>query len=152
MPDAIKKPPPNSESERKDPSGAIHPLPALSRARKATYLCLAFIFLAIGVVGLLLPLLPATPFLLLTSYFLARCSPRLNAILLRSRWLGPVIVDWQQNGGVRRHVRLTAIGLVLLAVGASIAVSGFAFWFSLAALLLAATGITVILCLPAART
>ena len=80
-------------------------------------------FFAVGVLGVFLPVLPATPFLLLTSYFLVRSSPRLNAALLRSRFFGPILKDWQVHGGVRRDVKIQAIVIVVIAVAASITVA-----------------------------
>lgn len=74
--------------------------------RRLTYLAIAGVFFAVGVLGALLPVLPATPFLLLASYFLSKSSPRLNRALLRSRLFGPILRDWQQLGGIRRSVRV----------------------------------------------
>ena len=88
--------------------------------RKLVCLSLASVFFACGILGVLLPGLPATPFLLLTSYFLIRSSPRLNAALLRSRLFGPILVDWQIHGGVRRHVKVQAVVAVTIAVAVTI--------------------------------
>ena len=105
----------------------------------------------LGILGAILPVLPATPFLLLTSYLLIRISPRLNRALLRSRLLGPVLIDWQVHGGIRTHVRAQAIVIVLIAVGATLIFSGAAVIPKIVVGLLAAIGIGVVLRLPTAN-
>lgn len=119
--------------------------------KKILCMLAAGVFFVVGVLGAILPGLPATPFLLLTSFFLVRSSPRLNAVLLRSRVFGPILVDWQIHGGVRRSVRIKAIVAVAVAVALTIWLSGYSLAATIAVLALASIGITVILKLPAAR-
>ena len=109
------------------------------------------LFLILGVLGIVLPGLPTTPFLLLTSYFLVRSSPGLNARLLRSRLFGPILIDWQVHGGIRPHVRLKAIGTVLLAVALTLFLTQSSSAISLGILVAASIGMLVILRLPTAR-
>ena len=86
---------------------------------RVIHLLLAGLFFGLAVLGAVLPVLPTTPFLLLTSYFLARSSPRWNRVLLNSRFFGPILRDWQQHRGVRRSVKVRAVALVVLFVGVS---------------------------------
>jgi uncharacterized protein len=76
--------------------------------------CLA---LSLGVVGVFLPLVPTTPFLLLASYCFVRVSPRAHRWLLTHRWFGPYLQDWEQYRGVRRSVKWLATATVLTVVG-----------------------------------
>ena len=119
--------------------------------RKAAYLSLAGVLFFLGLVGAVLPGLPATPFLLLTSYFLIRSSPKLNRRLLQSRLFGPILVDWQVHGGVRLHVKIKAVVVVLLTVVFTIYLSGYSMVSTAAISALAAVGIIVIFRLPVAR-
>ena len=105
-------------------------------------------FFLLGMLGVILPALPTTPFLLLTSYFLVRCSPKLNAALLRSRFIGPVLTDWQEKRGVRPDIKVKAIAGVVIAIAASIYFAGNSILVVTAILLLAAIGIYVIVRLP----
>ncbi len=124
---------------------------AVSGVRKLLFLMLAGLFFALGALGAVLPVLPATPFLLLTSYFLVRCSPRLNQRLLRSPLLGPILTDWQVHGGVRIDVKVQAIVMVVLVVGLTIFFTGGSLLAIGIIALLAAFGIVVIMRLPTAK-
>jgi len=119
--------------------------------KRAAYLLLAGLLFVLGALGVILPGLPATPFLLLTSYFLIRSSPRLNAALLGSRLFGPILTDWQVHGGVRPDVKIKAVVAVALAVGITIALTGRSPGPSAAVVLLAVVGVAVILNLPEAN-
>lgn len=119
--------------------------------RRLVFLTFAAIFFGLSLLGVLLPGIPATPFLLLTSYFLVRSSPRLNARLLRSPIFGPILLDWQVHGGVRMRVRCKAIAAVVIAVAVSVYITGKSLPATLTVVLLAMAGVIVILKLPAAK-
>ncbi len=125
--------------------------PAARGIRRVVFLSLAGAFFAVGVLGVFLPILPTTPFLLVSSYFLVRSSPRLNAALLRSRLFGPLLTDWQVHGGVRPDIKFKAIGVVVMVVALTVYLSGYDTLPSVTVVLLAAVGITVIIRLPTAQ-
>lgn len=116
--------------------------------RKVLYLSAAGFFFVLGVLGVVLPGLPATPLLLLTSYFLVRSSPGLNAALLRSKVFGPILQDWQEKGGVARHIKYQAIGAVVIAVAVSLYFTADSLWFAAAVAIVAAIGVFVVIRLP----
>ena len=64
-----------------------------------------WLFVALGIAGALLPLLPATPFVLLAAACFAKSSPHAMQWLSQSRLLGPVYRDWQLRGGMRRSTK-----------------------------------------------
>jgi hypothetical protein len=49
------------------------------------FIALGFIFLGIGIVGVFMPVLPTTPFLLMTTYFFAKSSPKFHAWFIQTR-------------------------------------------------------------------
>lgn len=88
--------------------------------RRILYVGLGLFFVGMAWLGIILPGLPATPFLLLASYFFVRSSPRLHRWLHRSPVFGKLLHDWETQGGIRRSVKITASVLVVTAVSLSI--------------------------------
>lgn len=78
---------------------------------------------ALGLAGVVLPLLPATPFLLIAAYAFARSSPRLYAWLVTHPYLGPPINDWHAYGAIGRRAKVLAM-LVMVATLLFSVVSG----------------------------
>lgn len=75
--------------------------------------------LALAVIGLVLPVLPSTPFVLLSAACYARASERLHRGLLRNRYFGPAIERWQTSRTISPRAKWTAIPLVALTIGGS---------------------------------
>jgi len=92
-------------------------------ARRVIYLALAGGAFAMTLVGLIIPGIPTVPFLLATSYCLARSSRRLDALLRRSTFFGPIVVDWEQQGGLSRLSKGKLIGLTAAVALVTIVVS-----------------------------
>jgi uncharacterized membrane protein YbaN (DUF454 family) len=74
----------------------------------------------LGVIGIFLPLLPTTPFMLLAAACFARSSRRFHDWLLSNRTFGPLIHEWEQHRAIPRRTKLTAIVLMSLTLAASI--------------------------------
>lgn len=94
------------------PTSRSEPFDVAQGLWRGIYLVLAALFFALGMVGVLLPGLPTTPFLLLTSYFLMRSWPTLNQRMLQSRLIGPILRDWSEHRGVRPAIKLRAVLVV----------------------------------------
>jgi uncharacterized membrane protein YbaN (DUF454 family) len=116
--------------------------------RKSLYLLLAGVFLALGLIGVVLPGLPTTPFVLLGSYFLLRSSHRLHQRLMASRLFGGILRDWHVHRGIRPHVRVRAIAVVALVVAVSLGVARPPLPVTLGIIALVACGLFVIWRLP----
>ncbi|TCT02878.1 YbaN family protein [Aquabacter spiritensis] len=68
-----------------------------------------FVFLVIGAIGMIVPMLPGTVFLILAAWCFARTSPRFEAWLLNHRYLGPSVRRWQETGAIPPIVKLFAL-------------------------------------------
>ncbi|MDH3578333.1 MAG: YbaN family protein [Gammaproteobacteria bacterium] len=69
---------------------------------------------AVGAVGVVVPLLPTTPFLLIAAFAFARSSARLNRWLREHRSFGPLIDNWHRDGSIDRKVKRIAIIVLLM--------------------------------------
>lgn len=124
---------------------------AVEGVRRIVYLALAAVFFGLAVLGALLPVLPTTPFVLLTSFLLVRSSPPLNDRLLRSQAFGPLLEDWHRHRAVRPRVKAISIAVSLAAVALS-ATYGNLPPLGLALLaVIAMTGMVVLIRLPVIR-
>jgi uncharacterized membrane protein YbaN (DUF454 family) len=77
--------------------------------------------LALGAVGVVIPVLPTTPFLLLAAFCFARSSTRAHAWLLSNRVFGPPLRDYLDGRGVSWRIKAGALVFLWAAIGVSIA-------------------------------
>lgn len=87
------------------------------------YKPLGFFFLLLALLGIPLPVLPSTPFILLSAWFFARSSDKWHQRLLHSELFGPMIRNWESNRCISRRSKTVAVVTMLTAGGASM---GFA--------------------------
>lgn len=94
---------------------------AASALARAGWVALGSAFVGLGALGVVLPGLPTTPFLLLAAACFVRGSRRLYERLLAHRVFGPLIRDYREGRGVPRRVKVLSIGtmwvFVLFALG-----------------------------------
>lgn len=103
--------------------GKAEDVPIASGFRRIRYLLLAGGSFVLTVVGLIVPGIPTVPFLLATSYYLARSSPSLNARLRRMPVLGPVLVEWEERHGLSLSSKARLMGTTGAVVAITILVS-----------------------------
>lgn len=84
------------------------------------YLALGWFFLLLGCVGILLPLLPTTPLLLLAAFFFSRSSPRLHRWLRAHRLFGPMLCDWEEHRCISLKAKISATLAIVLLFSASL--------------------------------
>jgi len=92
-------------------------------ASKLLWRVLTLASLALGIVGVVLPLLPTTPFLLVAAWAAGRGWPQFEAWLLAHPRLGPPIRHWRERRAVSRSAKWLASAAMLTSV-ALVALSG----------------------------
>lgn len=81
-----------------------------------------WICVGLGALGVVLPVLPTTPFMLLAAFCFARTSPRFHRWLLSSKVFGPLIDNWQRERYIEKRSKRTALLVVAITFAVSIAV------------------------------
>ena len=93
--------------------------PSTNPLYRALWLGLGLVCVALGTIGIFLPLLPTTIFLIIAAYAFARSSERLHNWLLSNKIFGPLINDWQDHGRIRRPAKVMALISMTIIIGLS---------------------------------
>lgn len=84
------------------------------------FIVLGILCVILAALGVLLPGLPATPFLLLASYSFARSSRKMHDWLVNNRIFGPILTDFIEKKGIRLRIKIYSIllmwGMMLFSV------------------------------------
>jgi len=78
-------------------------------------------FVGLGIVGIFVPVLPTTPFLLLAAACYARSSQRFYSWLLNNKWFGNYIRNYLERKGVPLKVKVLTVTLLWITIGFSVA-------------------------------
>ncbi|MEM9970470.1 MAG: YbaN family protein [Pseudomonadota bacterium] len=89
------------------------------------WILLGWLALALGAVGVVLPVLPTTPFVILAAFAFARGSPAIAQRLEAHRVFGPIIADWRARGAIATRYKIAAVAMMTAALALSLAM-GFA--------------------------
>lgn len=76
--------------------------------------------LTLGVIGIALPVLPTTPFVILAAFAFGNGSPRLQKRLHDHATFGPIIADWNATGAIAPKYKAIAIIMMTAALALSI--------------------------------
>ena len=98
--------------------------------------------LVLGLLGIFVPLLPTTPFLLLAAALWGRSSPRLYAWLLSHRRLGPYIRNFRENRAIPLRAKVFSVTLLWATLLYCIVAVVDAWWWAQLVLLCVAVGVT----------
>jgi uncharacterized membrane protein YbaN (DUF454 family) len=110
--------------------------------RKALLIFAGTLFVALGVLGMFLPLLPTTVFLLLAAYCYSRSSDRFHTWLVNNRLLGKYIRNYKSGRGISVRQKVSTILFLWASIGLSIWLVSGRFWATLF-LLAVALGVTI---------
>jgi uncharacterized membrane protein YbaN (DUF454 family) len=113
-----------------------------SRLKRALWTAAGTFFLCLGVVGIVIPILPTTPFLLLAAFCYFRGSERMYKWLLSNKWFGEYIKNYREGRGVPLKVKVLAISFLWAAIGFSAFFVVNNFWIRII-LLIIAIGVSI---------
>ena len=103
---------------------------------------LGILFVGIGILGIFLPVLPTTPFLLLAAVCFARSSQRFYDWLLNNRWFGNYIRNYREGKGLPLKQKVIIIILLWVVIGFSATFAVHALWVKIV-LILIAIGVSI---------
>ena len=111
--------------DRRSAAAVAVPLPAQPGARplrRAALLVCGTLSFALGVLGIFVPLLPTTCFLLIAAWCYARSSQRLYDRLMRARWIGSYLRRYRDERSIPVHVKIASLVMMWITIGYSVVV------------------------------
>ncbi len=84
------------------------------------YLLLGFLFVTLGYIGVVVPGMPTTIFMIMAVWAFKRSSPRFEQWLLNHRVFGPTLRDWDEHKAITLRTKYIAIGTMIAFAGVSI--------------------------------
>ncbi len=114
----------------------------LSTITRLALLIIGLLSIGLGVLGIFLPLLPTTPFLLLAAYCFIRSSNRLYNWLIGNKFLGHYIHNYIENRAIEPRVKWFTIALLWISILTSVFTLNVAVWIK-TLLLIIAIGVTI---------
>jgi len=92
----------------------------VSQLKRYLLISIAFVSILLGLIGILLPLLPTTPFFILALACFARSSARFHQRLLTSPYIGPLLVDWERDKRIdkqrKKQILLMVVGSFTISI------------------------------------
>ena len=88
--------------------------------RRAALLVCGTLSLGLGIIGIFVPLLPTTCFLLIAAWCYARSSSRLYDRLMRARWIGGYLRRYRDDRAIPVHVRVASVVMMWITIGYSV--------------------------------
>lgn len=82
--------------------------------KRSLYLLFGILFFLIGIIGIFIPILPTTPFMILSAACFAESSQRFHKMLLNNRWFGEDLRQWEENKTMKRSTKIRATWIILL--------------------------------------
>ena len=90
-----------------------------SRAIRICLIITGSFFVGVGTLGIVLPLLPTTPFLVLAAMCFSRSSERFHNWLLNNKWFGAYIKNYREGNGISLRQKVVVLSLLILTIGYS---------------------------------
>ena len=119
---------------------------------KPIFIIIGTLSLITGIIGIVVPGLPTTPFLLLTAGLYLKSSNRLYNKVISNKWIGPYIIQYQKNKGISLRMKFYSICLMSIMIASSCIFFINSFQYKLIVIALGIIGtIVMILFVPTAN-
>ena len=120
-----------------------------SAAGRHLFLLAGHLSLAIGVVGLLVPIMPTSPFVVIAAACYARSSERFYRMLLENRYFGADVRRWRERRCVQRRLKWLSAGVLAAAFSCTTLLFITSAWAQTVVAALGVLAVVSVLCLPA---
>ena len=117
---------------------------SIAFARRMVWLVVGLSALAAAIVGIILPLIPTTPFVLLAAFAFMNSSKRLHDWLLRHRIFGKLIADWRKYGAISRRAKVISVASMVGIFALSVLLDASALVLVVQAIVLSCSGIFIV--------
>ena len=109
------------------------------RIKKTLFMSLGFLFIILAVLGVFLPLLPTTPFIILAAFLFSKSSDRWHQWLLSNRVFGPILYNWENSRCIPYFAKMLSFSMIAI-FGAISVLSMSAVWLQVVTVLLIGYG------------
>ena len=114
----------------------------LRKGLKIIYIIVGSISLVLGTLGIFLPLLPTTPFYLMTAWLYMRSSQKLYHNVMKNKYFGAIVRDFQEHKSISLKTKIISITMLWCTISAS-ALFAVSSWLIRAVLFVIAVGVTI---------
>lgn len=91
----------------------------ISRGKKIFWFVIGLVALFLGGIGVFLPILPTTPFIIVAAFAFGKSIPAWRRWLVNNKTFGPIIRDWEETGAIAPRYKILASIMMLAAIGLS---------------------------------
>jgi uncharacterized membrane protein YbaN (DUF454 family) len=93
------------------------PLLVKNKPLRILLMILGLLFTALGAIGIVLPVLPTTPFILLAGFLFSFSSERLGTWLENTKTFGPYVRHWKEGTGIPKNVKIRVLVMLWIGLG-----------------------------------
>lgn len=108
-------------------------------AVKVILIIIGSLSIILGVIGIVVPLLPTTPLILLGAACYFKASDELYKKLIRNKWLGGYIKEFREKNGITLKNKILSISLMWISIAATLLIVDFYFWLAAGLIIIAVT-------------
>ncbi|MBT2641265.1 YbaN family protein [Bacillus sp. ISL-41] len=108
-------------------------------AVKAILITIGTLSITLGVIGIVVPLLPTTPLILLGAACYVKASDELYQKLIRNKWLGSYIKDFREKNGITLKNKVLSLSLMWISILGTILIFEINFWLAAVLIVIAVT-------------